>query len=71
MTSNNLVSGSEMYSALYIHGLVCENGIWRNRYKHEVNDLYGEPDIVAKTNRIQWAGLVRVERRYAYTVLPL
>ena len=35
--------------------------LWRKRYNHELNQLYGEPDIVrtTKINRLRWLGHVQ------------
>jgi hypothetical protein len=43
-----------------IFGAVQENGMRRNRYIHELYELFNEPDIVKyiKINRLGWAGHV-------------
>lgn len=43
-----------------IYGPVCENGIWRARYNHELKILYGDIDVAKriKIARMRWAGHV-------------
>jgi hypothetical protein len=43
-----------------IFGAVQENGEWRERYNHELCELFNETDIVKyiKINRLGWAGHV-------------
>jgi hypothetical protein len=43
-----------------IFGAVQENGVWRERYNHELYELFNEPDIVKyiQINRLGWAGHV-------------
>lgn len=43
-----------------IFGALYENGSWRRRYNHELDQLLGGPDIVRtiKVNRLRWLGHV-------------
>jgi hypothetical protein len=43
-----------------IFGAVQGNGVWRNRYSHELYELFNESDIVKyiKINRLGWEGHV-------------
>ena len=41
-----------------IFGPINENGVFRRRYNHELEAIYGKPDIISeiKRNRMRWFG---------------
>ena len=47
-----------------IFGPINENGVFRRRYNHELEAIYGKPDIISdiKRNRLRWLGhIVRMK----------
>ena len=55
-----------------IFGAVRENQVWRRRYNFELEQLFGEPNILAvvKTQRLRWAGhLARMDQARAPATL--
>jgi len=50
-----------------IFGGICENGIWRKRYNHELYQLYKNISASAtvKIHRLRWAGhIIRADDAY-------
>jgi hypothetical protein len=59
-TDEKLLSVFERRILRCVFGEVQENGVWMKTYKHELYELFNEPDIVKyiKINRLGWAGRV-------------
>ena len=43
-----------------IYGPICDTGVWRIRWNHELYELYGDIDIIRKVKiqRLRWLGHV-------------